>query len=328
MQTVEAFTEIRDDGLLINGRWRRGATYFERRNPARPQQLVGRSASATAADAADAYAAATAAAARWRATPAAERGTILRRGADLVQQRLELIARTLTAEEGKNPSVVLADADLERAATCIIRSAMLSTGQRCTATSRAIVVDDVYDDVVSALVDAASSLVVGDPLDESTDVGPLASQEQFNTVTGYLELAREHRLRVVAGGSASDPAEGYFVQPTIYADVDPSSAIAQEEIFGPVLAVIRATDADDAMRLANDTPYGLSGSIFTRDLRAALRRAHELEVGVVHLNGESAGAEPHVPFGGVKASSSGAREQGKSAREFFTEIKTIYIEDV
>ena len=165
-------------------------------------------------------------------------------------------------------------------------------------------------------------------MQESTDVGPLASASQFRTVTEYLELAREDGLTPVVGGDVGDPAEGYFVSPTVYADVDPDSRIATEEIFGPVLAVIRAADEADALRLANATHYGLSGAIFTRDLGAALRCADELEVGVVHVNGESAGAEPHVPFGGMKASGSGPREQGKAAREFFTESKTIYIEDV
>jgi aldehyde dehydrogenase (NAD+) len=221
---------------------------------------------------------------------------------------------------------VLADADLDRAAGCIVRAAMLSTGQRCTATSRAIVVDDVLDDVVERLVSGATGLVVGDPLDERTDLGPLSSASQHRRVSEYVDMAARDGLTRACGGRVTDPAEGFFVDPTIYVDVDPSIPIATEEVFGPVLAVIRASDAAQAMRLANDTRYGLSASIFTRDLATALRCADTIEAGVVHLNGESAGAEPHVPFGGVKASSSGTGEQGKAAREFFTTTKTIYVE--
>jgi len=205
---------------------------------------------------------------------------------------------------------------------------MLQAGQRCTATSRAIVVEDVFDEFVSRLTAACSAFRLGDPLDEETDIGPLASYEQFCTVEGYLELAEHEELDPVIGATVSDPEDGYFVAPTIYTDVDPGSRIAREEIFGPVVAVIRARDTEDAIRLANDTEYGLSASLFTRDLRTAVRRARELEAGVIHLNGETAGAEPHVPFGGIKASSSGTREQGGAAREFFTELKTIYLEDL
>jgi alpha-ketoglutaric semialdehyde dehydrogenase len=229
---------------------------------------------------------------------------------------------------GKNASVVLADADLDRAAGCVTRSAMWSTGQRCTATSRAIVVRDVYDEFLSRLAAQCQALVVGDPLSDTTDVGPLASSAQFGKVTSYLELASREGLTPLLGGEYGDPAQGYFVAPTVYVDVDPGSAIAREEIFGPVVAVIAADDTQDAIRLANDTDYGLSGSIFTEDLRTALRCARELETGMVHLNGETAGAEPHIPFGGVKASSSGTREQGTAAREFFTELKTIYLENL
>ncbi|MET0603754.1 MAG: aldehyde dehydrogenase family protein, partial [Baekduia sp.] len=229
---------------------------------------------------------------------------------------------------GKNPSVVLADADLDRAVGCITRSAMWSTGQRCTATSRAIVVDEVYEEVVERLVAASTALVVGDPLDEGTDVGPVASRSQFDTVAGYLAIAQDQGLKCVLGGEAGDPDDGFFIPPTIYADVDPDSRLAVEEVFGPVIVVIRARDAEHALELANATEYGLSASLFTTNLSSALRATRELEAGVVHVNGESAGAEPHVPFGGMKASSTGSREQGKAAAEFFTETKTIYFEAV
>jgi acyl-CoA reductase-like NAD-dependent aldehyde dehydrogenase len=474
-------------GLFIDGRWCLGDRRFERRNPARPQEVVGCSTAAGAAEVDAAYQAAERGARTWARTPAPHRAEVLMRAAALVAERVAEIARTLTLEEGKacrdargevlraatilrfhagegtqpvgevfasaapgtmihtvrepvgpiavitpwnfpiaipawkiapalaygnsvvwkpaeiasgtaamlveclddaglpagvlnlvtghgreigdalvddpraravtftgsnavgrgiaqraaargvkaqlelggkNPSVVLGDADLERAAGCITRSAMLSAGQRCTATSRVIVVDALHDEVVERLVSASDALVVGDPLDAATDIGPVASSSQFDTVSSYLDVAAAEGLRCLRGGQTGPPDDGYFVPPTIYADVDPASRIAREEIFGPVIAVLRARDADHAFALANDTEYGLSASVFTTDFATALRATRELEAGVVHVNGESAGAEPHVPFGGMKASSSGSREQGKAAAEFFTETKTVYLEDL
>jgi aldehyde dehydrogenase (NAD+) len=227
---------------------------------------------------------------------------------------------------GKNPVVVLADADLDRAVEATVRGAMFSTGQRCTATSRAIVVEEIADAFQEKLLARVATLRVGDPADEAVELGPLASAEQHESVRGWLESARAEGLTPAAGGTASPPLEGYFVAPTVYLDVDPASRIACEELFGPILAVLRAPDRDAAIALANDTRFGLSASIFTRDLGAALEFADRIEAGVVHINGETAGAEPHVPFGGMKASSSHSREQGRTAREFFTDVKTIYAE--
>jgi aldehyde dehydrogenase (NAD+) len=227
---------------------------------------------------------------------------------------------------GKNPSVVLGDADLDRAATCIVRSAMLATGQRCTATSRVIADRRVADELVDRLVALASALNVGDPGDETTDVGPLSSAAQHRTVTDYIDRASAFGHDLLCGGLASDPDDGYFVTPTIYAGGDRRSPLVTEEIFGPVVVMTTADGPEEAVALANDTPYGLSASVFTSGLRNAMWAVRALEAGVVHVNGESTGAEPHVPFGGVKASSSGGREQGQAAREFFTETKTIYLE--
>jgi aldehyde dehydrogenase (NAD+) len=227
---------------------------------------------------------------------------------------------------GKNPVVVLADADLERAVELTVRGAMFSTGQRCTATSRAIVVEEIADRFAEALLARVAALRVGDPADETVDVGPLASAEQYRSVSAALEQARDEGLEAACGGTASAPEEGYFVAPTVYLDVDPGLKTAREELFGPILAVIRARDPEHALALANDTPFGLSASVFTRDLRTALDFAGRMQAGVVHVNGETAGAEPHVPFGGMKGSSSHSREQGKAAREFFTDVKTIYAE--
>jgi len=227
---------------------------------------------------------------------------------------------------GKNPVVVLADADIDRAVELTVRGAMLSTGQRCTATSRAIVVDEARAEFVQKLLERVGRLRVSDPEGEATDVGPLASAEQYRSVCAYLELARAEGCTPACGGTANAREDGYFVAPTVYLDVDRDARIAREEIFGPVLCVLFARDLDDALELANDTPFGLSASIFTRDLAAALEFSRRIEAGVVRINGETAGVEPHVPFGGVKASSSHSREQGRAAREFFTNVKTIYAE--
>ncbi|MEO8690043.1 MAG: aldehyde dehydrogenase family protein [Solirubrobacteraceae bacterium] len=472
MTVTAGDARARDGGLFIAGRWRPGERSLERRNPAQPGQLIGRFAAASAADVADAYAAATDAGRAWARVPAPHRGEILTRAAGLVERRMAPIAATLALEEGKairdardevcraaavlrrhgtdcqhalgelfpghvegtlvrtvreplgvvcaitpwnlssaipagklaaalalgntvvwnpavvasataalvtaalvdaglpagvmnlvtgtgaetvdallngvglrgvtftgpaasrrpvelraaerglrtrlesggkNPSVVLADADLDRAAGSIVRGAMLATGQQCTATRRAIVVDEVFDDLAERLIEGASKLRVGDPLEERTDLGPLASAARLRAVTEYFGLAAREGLEPACGGIASDPAEGYFVQPTVFVDVDPASRLATEEVFGPVLTVVRATDTADAVQLANATEPGQSGSIFTRDLATAIRCAGTLDAGVVYLNGES-DARPDA--------------QTATAREFFTKAKTVYIEGV
>jgi aldehyde dehydrogenase (NAD+) len=226
---------------------------------------------------------------------------------------------------GTNAAIVLADADLDRAVDFIVRGAMLMSGQRCTATSRAIVVDDVYDEVLERVVDRVMALQVGDPLADGTYLGPLANAAQHEKVLSLLDAARAEGLNVVCGGDGADPATGYWITPTVLDGVPPSSRLAREEIFGPVLAFMRVADATEALSVANSSRYGLSASVFTTDLKSALELSDGLEVGVVHVNGESGGAEPHVPFGGMKASSSHSREQGKAARDFFTDIKTVYL---
>ena len=228
---------------------------------------------------------------------------------------------------GKNPVIVLDDADVEQAVEQTVRGAMMSTGQKCTATSRAIVVGDAGDRFTPALLDRVARLRVGDPLDPATDIGPLSSIEQFETVTGYLDVAREEGHRLGAGGAPLDTDDGgYFVEPTVYLDVDPASRIGREEIFGPVLGVMRAASLDHALEVANSVEFGLSASIFTRDLARAFEFIDSVEAGVVHVNSETAGAEPQVPFGGMKASSSHSREQGKAAIDFYTQVKTVYLD--
>jgi alpha-ketoglutaric semialdehyde dehydrogenase len=203
----------------------------------------------------------------------------------------------------------------------------MSTGQKCTATSRAILVGDGAGRFVPRLLERVRALRVGDPLRADVDVGPLASAEQLESVLGYLDVAREEGHELAVGGRRlEEEGEGYFVEPTVYLDVDPGSRIGREEIFGPVLGVLRAANLEEALEIANSVEFGLSASIFTRDIREAFEFVDAVEAGVVHVNSETAGAEPQVPFGGVKASSSHSREQGKAAAEFYTHLKTVYLD--
>jgi aldehyde dehydrogenase (NAD+) len=225
---------------------------------------------------------------------------------------------------GKNPVIVLPDADLDLAVDQTLRGAMFSTGQKCTATSRAIVHPAVAGAFTERMLGAVQALRVGDGARDGVQIGPLVSEPQRDRVLSYLDLAREEGHELLTGGGAAEGA-GWFVQPTVYADVDPSSRIGQEEIFGPVLGLMQADDLEQALAIANSVGFGLSASLFTRDLAAALAFAREAEVGVVHVNSETAGAEPQAPFGGMKGSSSHSREQGKAAADFFTQTKTVYI---
>ncbi len=225
---------------------------------------------------------------------------------------------------GKNPAVVLADADLEDAAAQLTRGAMFSTGQRCTATSRVYVERSVAPRLRELLRQQVEKLVVGDPFDEATDVGPLASVEQRDTVGGYLQLAREEQAEVVVGGNLA--ADGScFIEPTILTGVAGGSRLLREEIFGPVLVLDEVDDFEAALAAANDTEFGLASALFTKDISRALSFVRRSQSGLVHINRETAGVEPHVPFGGLKGSSSMNREQGKAARLFFTTTKTVYL---
>jgi acyl-CoA reductase-like NAD-dependent aldehyde dehydrogenase len=228
---------------------------------------------------------------------------------------------------GKNPAIVLADADLEDAALQVGRGAMLATGQRCTATSRVYVEHAVLDEFTALLKATIEELTVGDPYDEATDIGPLASAQQRNAVAGYLELAAAEGAQVITGGTIDQPG-GCFVAPTVLTGVAANSRIIREEIFGPILVLEPTDGLEQALVSANDTEFGLSSAVFTRDLAAAMRFVRGTESGVVHINRETAGVEPHVPFGGIKGSSSLSREQGKAARQFFTTTKTVYLRSV
>jgi acyl-CoA reductase-like NAD-dependent aldehyde dehydrogenase len=227
---------------------------------------------------------------------------------------------------GKNPVIVDADADLELAADLTLSGAMRSAGQKCTATSRAIVLAQVRDAFRDALVRRMRELAVGDPLDPATYLGPVVSRPQYDKVLSAIERGRAEGARLVAGGGPhGGDRRGYFVAPTLFEDVAPSMSLFQEEIFGPVLGITVARDLDEAIAQANAVRYGLSASVFTRRLDVALRCVEELEVGLVRVNEETAGVELQAPFGGVKASSSHSREQGRAAIEFFTHVRTVAI---
>ncbi len=227
---------------------------------------------------------------------------------------------------GKNPAVVLADANLDHAAEHVARGAFLSAGEKCTATSRVIVEESVLKEFQDRLVAIAEGWKLGDPLDTATRVGPVVSEDQLKTVAGYLAIGAREGTMLAGGGRADDLGDGYFVRPTVIGGLAPDSRVVREEIFGPVVALLAAKDYDAAVAMANDTPYGLTSSLFTTDLTRALRFANEIHTGVVKINQESAGLEYQVPFGGMKESSSGTREQGKAAKEFFTQWKTVYMD--
>jgi alpha-ketoglutaric semialdehyde dehydrogenase len=228
---------------------------------------------------------------------------------------------------GKNPAVVLADANLTHAAEQVARGAFLSAGQKCSATSRVIVEKSVAAEFSERLVAVAQRMKLGNPLHPDTNVGPVVSEERLSAVLGFLEEARRDGGKALAGGTrAEELGAGYYVTPTILSGIDAQSRVAREEIFGPVAVMLEAEGFEEAVALANDTPFGLTASLFTSDLGRALRFAREIRAGVVKINQESAGVEFQVPFGGMKQSSSGSREQGKVARDFFTEWKTVYID--
>jgi aldehyde dehydrogenase (NAD+) len=228
---------------------------------------------------------------------------------------------------GKNPAVVARDADLALAAEHVARGAFLSAGQKCTATSRVIVEEPVVQEFTERLMTLANQWKLGDPLEPDTRVGPLVSGERLNAVMRYLDIGKREGGRLLAGGvRPQELGDGFYLRPTVMDTVGPRATLAREEIFGPVAVVFHAESFEHAVALANDTPFGLSASLFTQNLGRALRFARDIQAGVVKINQESAGVEFQVPFGGMKGSSSGSREQGKVAREFFTQWKTVYFD--
>ena len=230
---------------------------------------------------------------------------------------------------GKNPIIVMPDANLEQAAEITLSGAMKYSGQKCTATSRAIVSKDVKKDFTEILLNKFKELKVGDGMDSENVVVPVIDKKSLTNISEKIKAGINEGSRLIFGGEILDDHDyknGNYVQPTLFDNVDPKSLIATEEIFGPVLGLIDADDYEQCIKIANDTSYGLSAGIFTSNLNLAMEFANNINAGIVKINGETAGVEPQVPFGGMKESSSGAREQGKSAVDFFTQTKTIYVE--
>lgn len=230
---------------------------------------------------------------------------------------------------GKNAAIVLADADLELAAEQVMLGAFRSTGQKCTATSRLIVAESIAETFLTMLGEKAGALIVGDPADPAVQMGPVVNAGARKSIQNAIDAALSQGARIVAGGQAYAEGEfagGYFIAPTILElPAAGSLDLWREELFGPVLCVRRAATVEEAFDLANDSEFGLSAALFTQDVTRALDAIDEIDVGILHVNSESAGADPHVPFGGAKKSGYGPKEQGQSAKEFFTHTTTVYL---
>ncbi|MBB4430178.1 aldehyde dehydrogenase family protein [Rhizobium esperanzae] len=226
---------------------------------------------------------------------------------------------------GKNPMVVLDDADLNVAVEAAANSGFFSTGQRCTASSRLIVTEGIHDKFVAALTDKLKTLVVDNALKAGTHIGPVVDERQLKTDTDYIEIGKKEGAKLAFGGElVSRDTPGFYLQPTLFTEATNQMRISREEIFGPVVSVIRAKDYDEALAIANDTPFGLSAGIATTSLKHATHFKRNSEAGMVMVNLPTAGVDFHVPFGGRKGSPYGPREQGKYAAEFYTTVKTAY----
>ncbi|HWO98146.1 MAG TPA: alpha-ketoglutaric semialdehyde dehydrogenase GucD [Bacillus sp. (in: firmicutes)] len=229
---------------------------------------------------------------------------------------------------GKNPVIVAADADLDLAVEATISGAFRSTGQKCTATSRVIIESSVYEAFKEKLLAKTSEITVGDGLNEGIWMGPCANESQLDTVLSYIQKGTEEGAALLLGGERLKDGEyehGFYVQPTIFENVTTNMTIAQEEIFGPVIALMKVESIKEALEIANDVQYGLSASIFTTNIGHMLSFINDMDAGLVRINAESAGVELQAPFGGMKQSSSHSREQGEAAKEFFTSIKTVFV---
>jgi aldehyde dehydrogenase (NAD+) len=230
---------------------------------------------------------------------------------------------------GKNVIMIMDDADLELAVDGCLWGGFGTTGQRCTAASRVVVHEQVHDRFVEAFVARARALVVGNGLDPKTEVGPANSESQLNTVMSYVEIGRKEGATLACGGnrlSSGEHANGYFHEPTVFTNVDPKMRIAQEEIFGPVVSVMKCRSLDEAIAIANGVEYGLSAAIYTRDINRAFVAMRDLYTGIFYINAPTIGAEVHLPFGGTKNTGNGHREAGVAALEVFSEWKSCYID--
>src|SRR5271155_5005960 len=230
---------------------------------------------------------------------------------------------------GKNPMIVLDDANLDLAIEGGLWGGFGTTGQRCTATSRIIVQKGVYREFVERYVARARKLKVGNGLDETVEMGPAVNEKQLQTDLSYVEIGRNEGAKLMCGGNRLDQGEyqyGWFMEPTVFTDVDPKMRIAQEEIFGPVLSIIPCDDLEDAIEIANGIEYGLSSALYTKDVNKAFAAIRDLYAGITYINAPTIGAEVHLPFGGTKATGNGHREGGIGAIDFYTEWKSVYVD--
>lgn len=250
-------------------------------------------------------------------------------GCLLYEQASRRGARVQCEMGGKNPVVVLNDADLALAVEGAIQGGFGSTGQRCTASSRVIVEEGIADRFTEMLLDRTSRLKVGNGLDSQVDFGPAVDETQMNTVLEYIEIGQKEGARLLTGGKrimSGAHAKGYFVEPTLFGEVTPTMRIAQEEIFGPVISIIRANNFEEALEISNGVRFGLSASLYSNDNARIMRFIEQAEVGKVHINSPTIGGEAQAPFGGTKATGIGPRECGVEVFEFYTELKAVYID--
>ncbi len=230
---------------------------------------------------------------------------------------------------GKNPMIVLDDANLDLAIEGGLWGGFGTTGQRCTATSRIIVQKGVYAEFIERYVERAKGLKIGNGLDETVDMGPAVNENQLKGDLNYVDIAKAEGAKLKCGGHRLDSGDyqyGYFIEPTVFVDVDPKMRIAQEEVFGPVVSIIPCNDLEDAIQIANNIEYGLSSALYTRDVNRAFAAMRDLEAGITYINAPTIGAEVHLPFGGVKATGNGHREGGIGAIDFYTEWKAVYVD--
>ncbi|NJD77175.1 MAG: aldehyde dehydrogenase family protein [Candidatus Methanoperedens sp.] len=227
---------------------------------------------------------------------------------------------------GKNPIIVMDDADMDLAIDGVLWGAFGTTGQRCTAASRVIVHEKILPLFQKRLIEKTELLNIGNGLDENVDIGPVINNTQLQKIARYIEIGKEEGAKLVQGGKIIKPLPGYFIEPALFSDVTPDMRIAQEEIFGPVTSLISACDFDEAIKIANSVEYGLSSSIYTKNITNAFRAIEKIEAGITYINAPTIGSEIHLPFGGVKSTGNGTREAGTTAVEEFTELKTAYFD--
>jgi aldehyde dehydrogenase (NAD+) len=243
-------------------------------------------------------------------------------GVDIYSKASKLLKSVHLELGGKNPQIIMNDANLDLAIEGVLFGAFGSAGQRCTATSRLIIHKEVYDAVLTKLLDKTKSMKIGNPLDRQIDMGPVADENQEKKILKYIEIGKNEGAKLLIGGKK---LRDNFIEPVIFA-AKHGMRITKEEIFGPVLSIIEAHDYEEAIKIANDVEYGLSSSIYTQDINLAFRAIEDLEAGITYINAPTIGAEIHLPFGGLKNTGNGGREAGTTAIEEFTEIKTVFID--